>query len=266
MTLILAQWPVWMLAAIVATTFVAGVAHGAMGFGFPLLSTPVVALYTDVRTAVLVTLLPNIVLNLISVVRGSQWRQTLRQHWPVAAYVLAGTLVGTRVLSFADPRFLRLLLASMIVVYLVQARARRGATGRGPGWRHPRLARAVCGLAGGFFSGTVNVTLPPLLMYFSTLGLAPLAMTQALNLSFLVGRVTQAVAVGAAGEWSPALLALSVPLSASAVFALTLGYRLQKRIAPNTFLRLLHAILWTMAAVLVFQALRGWVAAPAASA
>ena len=266
MSLVLEQWPLWMLAAMVVTTVIAGIAHGAMGFGFPLLSTPVVALYTDVRTAVLITLLPNIVLNLISVVRGSQWRQTLLRHGAVAGYVMLGTLVGTRVLNFADPRFLRLLLAAMIVVYLIQARNRTDAAKPGFGLRHPRLAPAVCGLAGGFFSGTVNVTLPPLLMYFSTIGLAPVAMTQALNLSFLVGRLTQAAAVGVAGHWSTALIALSIPLSAVAVLALLFGFRLQRRIAPEVFRRLLHVVLWTMAAVLLYQALRGWLDAPAAAA
>ncbi|MEI6737736.1 MAG: sulfite exporter TauE/SafE family protein, partial [Pseudomonadota bacterium] len=46
-----------------AIALVAGLAHGVSGFGFPLISTPVVALFTDVRTAVILTLLPNIVVN-----------------------------------------------------------------------------------------------------------------------------------------------------------------------------------------------------------
>jgi uncharacterized membrane protein YfcA len=51
---------------LVAIIAVAGLAHGTLGFGFPTISTPVVALFTDIRTAILVTLFPNIVVNLIS--------------------------------------------------------------------------------------------------------------------------------------------------------------------------------------------------------
>ncbi len=248
---ILDNWPAWTLCAMVAATVIAAVAHGAMGFGFPLLSTPLIALFTDVRTAVLITLLPNVLLNLISIMRGSQWRETLRQYWPVAAYVLAGTLVGTQVLAYADTRYLKLLLAAMIVVYLAQARKR----GPGPGVAPPAPGCLVYGWLGGFFAGTVNVALPPLLIYFSSLALEPVVMTQALNLSFLVGRATQAIAVASAGRWSAALVWLSLPLCLVAVLALAVGFRLQRHIRPNTFRPLLRIVLWSLAAILAGQAL-----------
>jgi uncharacterized membrane protein YfcA len=255
---VLDQWPTWMLVAVVAATLVAGIAHGAVGFGFPLLSTPLIALFTDVRMAVLITLLPNILLNVLSVVRGADWRTTLRGNWPVAAWVLVGTLAGTQVLAYADPRLLRLLLAGMIVVYLLQARRRAGGSRLVA--RHPQLAQAAAGLLGGFFAGTVNVTLPPLMMYYAALSLPPVALTQALNLSFLTGRVTQAIAVAAAGQWSLPTVLLSLPLCAVATGALAVGFRLQQRIHPNTFLRILRGTLWAMAAILVYQVLRATLA------
>jgi uncharacterized membrane protein YfcA len=95
-------------------------------------------------------------------------------------------------------------------------------------------------------------------MYFSSLALSPLVMTQALNLSFLVGRVTQALAVAAAGRWSAVLIWLSLPLCLIAVLALAAGFALQRHIRPNTFLRILRTVLWTMAAMLVAQVARGY--------
>jgi hypothetical protein len=44
-----------MIAAVAAIVTSAGLAHGTLGFGFPLISTPLVALFADVKTAVLVT-------------------------------------------------------------------------------------------------------------------------------------------------------------------------------------------------------------------
>jgi len=247
---IIGQWPDWLWCGVLVALTVAAIAHGAIGFGFPLISTPVVALMTDVRTAVLTTLLPNIVLNIISVVRGAQWRQTLQRHWTVAAYVLLGTLVGTRVLAFADPNALKLLLGSLIVVHLLVARfvgsaARWGAL--------PRAGPLVFGTLGGFFSGTVNVAVPPLLMYYSSLSLAPLEMTQALNLSFLVGRSTQAVALGVSGKLAASWVLLSIPLSVLSVLALAAGFRLQRHIRQQTFARLVRGVLWAMAFTLFAQ-------------
>src|ERR1700674_2637619 len=96
----------------------AGFAHGLSGFGFPVISTPMVALFTDVRTAVLVTLFPNIVVNLISAVSGEAWQENLRRYWTVPVWVLVGTVVGTQVVLWAPANPLRLFLAFVIVVYL----------------------------------------------------------------------------------------------------------------------------------------------------
>ena len=65
------------LAWIGGIALLAGFAHGLSGFGFPVISTPMVALFTDVRTAVMVTLFPNIVVNVLSAVSGAGWREVL---------------------------------------------------------------------------------------------------------------------------------------------------------------------------------------------
>ena len=47
----------------------AGLVHGTFGIGFPLVATPLLALVTDVRTAVLITLLPTMATGGLTVVR-----------------------------------------------------------------------------------------------------------------------------------------------------------------------------------------------------
>src|SRR5579862_536622 len=87
---------------IVVVLIVAALAHGALGFGFPVISTPVIAMVTDIQTAILITLFPNLAVNLISIFRGGNWRASLARYWPVAVYVAIGTVIGTRVLILAD--------------------------------------------------------------------------------------------------------------------------------------------------------------------
>src|SRR4029077_15938827 len=121
--------------------------------GFPVISTPMVALFTDVRTAVMVTLFPNILVNVLSVVTGAGWRESLARYWPMPIYVLVGTVVGTQVVLWAPAAPLRLLLAGVIVLYLQQERFRR------VDWsaieRHPGRSGVAFGLVAGFLSGTV---------------------------------------------------------------------------------------------------------------
>ncbi|MFP4683724.1 MAG: sulfite exporter TauE/SafE family protein, partial [Ectothiorhodospira sp.] len=87
----------------------AGLVHGAFGLGFPLVATPLLALMTDVKTAILLTLAPNIAVNLWSLVRGGGWRERVARYWPVALWMLAGSAVGTLLLAAMDPNPFRLL-------------------------------------------------------------------------------------------------------------------------------------------------------------
>src|SRR5208282_2000561 len=100
-----------MIVAFAAIIVVGGIAHGAIGFGFPLISTPLIALLIDVKTAVLITLVPNIAVNVVSILRGGNWRESIGRHWPLAIWVALGTIVGTRVLLVAPPELLQLVLA-----------------------------------------------------------------------------------------------------------------------------------------------------------
>ena len=237
--------------AILAIIVLGGLAHGTIGFGFPIISTPFVALLIDVKTAVLVTVIPNLAINLISIARGGRWRESIGQHWPVAVCVVAGTLIGTRLLISAPAEPLRLLLAAMILVYLQQDRLKR------LDWsfivRAPRSAGIGFGLLGGILSGAVNVAAPPLIIYFMTLQLPPIAMTQTLNLCFLAGKVTQAASLSMSQKGGAALLVRSLPLTAVAVAALLAGMRLQSRMQPETYRRVLRATLWAMAFLLIAQ-------------
>jgi len=241
------------VAAVVVIAVAGGLAHGTVGLGFPLIATPLVALLVDVKTAVLVTVIPNIAINLISVARGGRWGRSVGRHWPVAACVACGTVLGSRLLISAPTAPLQLLLAAMLVVYLEQHRLRV------LDWsfiaRSPRASGIGFGLVAGVLSGAVNVAAPPLIIYFMTLGLAPVAMTQVLNLCFVAGKATQAASLSATQAGAAHLLVLSLPLTAIAAAALVAGMRLQSRMLPETYQKLLRATLWVMAFLLTAQVL-----------
>jgi len=240
-------------AAVIAITLVAGLTHGTIGLGFPLISTPLVALLIDVKTAVLLTVVPNIAVNLISILRGGNWRASIGRHWPVAVCVVAGTWIGSRLLIAAPAAPLQLLLAAMILVYLQQHRLERLDWS----WiaRAPLAAGAGFGLVGGILSGAVNVAAPPLIIYFMTLQLDPIAMTQVLNLCFLAGKSTQAASLGLSQAGSAQVLAASLPLTGIAVVAVLLGMRVQSNLLPATYRKVLRGTLWVMAFFLIAQVL-----------
>jgi uncharacterized protein len=96
--------------------------HGALGLGFPLVAMPLLAIFADVRSAILITLVPAAVLSLVSVFSDREWRTALRRFWLLPTAAALGSTVGTLVLVAADPEPLRMLLAAVIVLYLVLER------------------------------------------------------------------------------------------------------------------------------------------------
>lgn len=246
------SWPLWAAAA--GIVFVAGVTQGALGFGFPAISTPLLTLMTDVRTAIILNLLPNFTVNVISTVSGGNWGASLGRYWPVAAWVLAGSWLGASFLVYAPQEPVRLLLAAAIFAYLCQRRLARLDWS----WlaRRPRLSAAVFGLTGGFFSGSVNNSLPPLLIYFTLLGLEVTAMTQILNLCFLGGKVVQGATLAFSGAIMLSAVIANVPLTLVGLAGMWIGTRLQRRISPATYGRLLRWVLLVIAVALLWQGTR----------
>ena len=51
----------------------AGITQGALGFGFPTISTPILMLMTDVKTAIILNLLPNFAVNCVGIAKGGNW-------------------------------------------------------------------------------------------------------------------------------------------------------------------------------------------------
>lgn len=244
-----------MIAALVVIVIAGAIKHGTVGFGFPLISTPLVALLVDVKTAVLITVVPNIAVNIVSILRGGNWRESIGRYWPLAIWVAAGTVAGTHFLLVSPPELLQVVLAAMIVVFLAQAKIRQFD------WtwitRRPIVSGAAFGVAAGLFSGSVNLGAPPLLIYFITLDLTPVALTQILNLCFIAAKTTQAATLSVVGPGSMPLLAASLPLTALAVAVLLLGTQLQKRMSDALYFKILRASLATFAILLIGQALIG---------
>lgn len=243
-----------MWTAVAAVMFAAGLTQGALGFGFPAISTSILVLMTDVKTAIILNLLPNFTVNCVSIAKGGNWSASLGRYWPVAAWVMVGSFLGAQFLIHAPQDPIRLLLGLAIIAYLYQNVLARLDWS----WlaRKKRLSAMLFGLTGGFFSGTVNQSLPPLLIYFTLLGLELTVMTQILNLCFMSGKVVQAATLGAAGEIRLLQVLANVPLTLVGLAGLFVGMGVGKRVKPDTYRLILRYVLFVVALVLLWQGSR----------
>ena len=241
----------WALGFVLLACVFSGFAHGAIGFGFPIVATPLVALVVDIKSAIALIAPITLVLVVISALRGGGVAAILRDFWPVLAGAAVGAWLGTRLLIVAPPEPFILVLAVAILLYLNLDRLGRGTS---PGVRRrPALFGLGFGFVGGVFEAIANVAGPILLIYFMLLGLGPAQIVQTLNLCFSVGKGAQTATLAAsaaisAGFWL-AIAALAVP-SVAALFA---GMRVRDRIDAATYRRWLRGALWVMALLLIGQ-------------
>ena len=241
---------------VVAGIFVlAGLAHGVLGLGFPMLATPFLAIMTDVRSAILLTLLPTITVNVISNLRGGRWSESIGRYWPLAVMIPLGTVAGTWLLVSVDPAPFRLLLAGIILLHLLNDRLRgmRMDWVRSNTW----LAYLLFGLAAGFSAGTVNVMVPLLIIFALEVGMSKLAMVQVFNLCFLAGKTAQVGAFAFSGFLTAPMLVATLPFAAVAAVALLVGMRIRDRVEGDAYRRWLRRVLWVMVGVLTVQFFRG---------
>jgi uncharacterized membrane protein YfcA len=243
---------VYLLLALIVSA--AGLVHGALGLGFPMIATPLVAMLTDVRSAILIVLAPTLAINVVNILRGGRWGQSIGRFWPLAAYAGLGSVAGSQLLVVSDPAPYKLLLAAMILLYLNVNRL-----GLPMAWvrAHPRRATAVFGCLGGFLAGTVNVMVPVLIIFSLELGLAPVVMIQVFNFCFLVGKLAQAAVLAHAGVLTATVVTASLPLLAIAVASLLTGMALRDRFDPETYRRWLKRVLLAIAVMLIAQFLSG---------
>ena len=87
-----------------AVVLVAAFIKGAIGFGFPALGTPLLSLVVDVKTAVVVLILPNIVMDGIQFARRGAPLAIVRRFGVLLLAGALGVVLGTHVLVLLSPR------------------------------------------------------------------------------------------------------------------------------------------------------------------
>ena len=238
------------LASAVAVVL-AGLVKGAIGFGFPTASTPLLALFLDLKDAVVLLILPNIVMDAVQALRRGGLAATARRFAVLVAFGAAGMMVGTRLLTVLSPRTATLVLG-LTVLSFVTLNVTRWRPRVRPGWEW--WLDPVVGLAGGILGGLTNVPGTPLVIYFYALGLEKQEFVRAVAVTFVLYKVFQLGAVTWYGLMTWPLLGLSALLSLVALIGFRLGLAIQDRLDQRTFNRSVLGYLGVLGVILVVRA------------
>jgi uncharacterized membrane protein YfcA len=243
------EWPLILM--VVSIMLFAGLVHGTLGLGFPMVATPMLAVSFDVRTAILITLLPTVSVNLMSIWNSRDSFDSVRRFFPLTVFTLIGGLIGAYILANTNPDPFGLVLAGLILLYLWNSHSASMSFS----WvsHHLLVAMVIFGLLAGLSGGTTNVMVAVLIIFFLSLEVPRKKMVPALNACFMVGKVSQIVVFSLAGLISLKLLVETAPLAVAAVIALQLGQVLREKIALEVYRKILQVLLAVLAFVLVIQ-------------
>ena len=243
--------PMMTMMLLLGIMVLAGFVHGTLGLGFPLIATPLLSLIFDVRTAILLTLLPTVVVNVASILREKSWATSISRFWPLTIYALVGSVIGSLLIVESDPAPYKLILALLIFLFLAAGYFSNRFTGIGQ--NHPSLAMVVFGLIAGLAAGTTNVMVPILIIYTLGLGMAPAVMVQVFNMTFLAGKLAQISVFGFEGLIDVQLLQITAPMALVGFGALVAGMWVRDHIPTETFRSIIKALLVIMAVTLIAQ-------------
>src|SRR5262249_16775869 len=150
------------------------------------------SLAVDVKTAVVLLILPNIVMDGIQFARRGAPTATIRRLLPLLLTGAIGTVLGTRLLVVLPGRAVLLLLGGFVIAFAAVT-ATGSAPRLPPAWE--RWAGPAAGLVAGVVGGVTNVPGTPLAMYFYALGMSKADFLASTAFTFLIYKLVQIGAV-----------------------------------------------------------------------
>jgi uncharacterized protein len=233
-----------LLAVAAAGAVMTGAAlQSSIGFGFALVSAPLLFAATSPPEAVGLMILLGLEVSLLTLLtEGRRPEPVWRDVIAVVAWSLPGALAGVAVLRALDEVALQLLVtAGVLVTLVVNLRAEHrappppGAAHEPPGW-----ARPAAGLVSGALNTSTATGGPPLVLLLMSRGLRPGVVRDTLTASFVGFAPVSAVALAATstGDAVPgaAAIAALIPLAALGhlagrpIFARVAGARAYERV------------------------------------
>ncbi len=226
---------------------------GTTGMGFPLIATPMVALLLDIRTAIVILIIPNILMDITQILRRGFPADVFRRFAWLLLLTVIGVFLGTKVLVMLPIWILNLALGTMVLVF-VASNISRFALQTSPRWE-PTFS-PVAGLITGFLNGMTNAGGPAVAIYLYSLNLAKADFIRSIASIFFITKLSQLIAVSTWDLFTMETLRLSLGVSLFILAGFYAGLKTQDRVNQETFKRGLLALLFVIGITLVVRALK----------
>ena len=225
------------------------------GFGFATLTTPTVAIFWDVPTAIAVISIPTLCTSLMNAWRTrAAVHEGLRPFVPFFSMSLVGLAVGLTILLNTDPRLMKFILGAFLICQIVWQ------------WRQSEkpapeesLKRSLgMGAVAGLMLGTINIPSHVIrLLLNGDEKFRKSAISSFSSASQVVLRVAAIASIAAAGYIGETALWLILILTTPVLLGFFVGTKIYNIFTDQLFFRIVTIILFVMGALLVVMNFEG---------
>lgn len=231
---------------IIAVLFTASFTQGMTGFGFALVSIPMLSMLMELREAVALGALGGLVVNIYLIIKLRSFVKFFDLKNLIIGSVV-GIPLGTYVLNYLSPHILKTILGIIIVVFVFLSvfkiiKQRNISTN----WGY------LFGLASGLLGGALNTNGPPILIYFYLNGYDKFKQKASITGFFLIASVFIVSSHALTGITSTSTLknfGYALPFILSGI---SLGSRAFGKISTLIYDRIILGFLFLVSIYLIF--------------
>ncbi len=229
----------------------AGFIHGLLGFGFPMIATPLLSMFLSVKEAVLLTLFPTVFANSYVIKKVSNFQKIWLEYKLLIIFVVIGSFTGTKLLIIFNSEYYKLILSFVILLYL--NREYMNISLKKLINNNHKKMMILFGFLSGIVSGLVNIMIPILIIYILEKNISKEKSFILMNFCFISSKFTQIFLFGSNGDFSLEFSFLLIPIILISILGLFIGDKLRKYIDEKFYKKVLIVLLWLLSVNLIFD-------------
>ncbi|NQT35271.1 sulfite exporter TauE/SafE family protein [bacterium] len=232
----------------IAVVFLGGLTQGLTGFGFGLVTVPILVIFLVPQLVVPIVLLTSMLLTFYLLIETRRWLELKRILVLMAAGV-AGLPFGIIILKQLDADILRVFIGIIIVLFGLAF-----LLGYRREIKNERLASVLIGFVSGLLSGSTSLSGPPVILFFTNQGLKKQTFRANIVAYFTVLSLVTLPAFIFSGLITPEVIELSLWFLPAMILGAFLGIKLSHRVNETLFRRITLVIVIVAGFVTVLSA------------
>jgi uncharacterized membrane protein YfcA len=220
------------LAAGLAAVYAASVVQGLLGFGFSLVTVPILVLFVAPKMAVPVILVLSTFINLF-LYREVRGKASLRRMLPLMIAGVAGLPVGTYLLVTLDAGLVKIAVGCLVAFFALVFLAGLERPIRRENW-----GLVAAGVTSGILNGVSSTSGPPVILFLANQGMVRDTFRASLIAYFLFLNLATIPIYLIGGLISRGVLGYSAALLPAMVLGALTGSKLSRRVPERSFRRI----------------------------